>query len=255
MTMSTISKQNSVETDPNSISRVQTIGESGEYVILGDKKFYKHELASVLSLVDQNRVSNNEFGDSVPLGLGAFAISTLVLSLYFLQVKGIKTSNVAMGLSVFLGGVVQFLSGVWCFFAGDTLVFTVLISFATFWFSFAAINIPSFGILAAYADEPEQLANAMGFYLVGWAILSFIFTLATFKSTVFFCGLFIDLDLLFSILAAAHFKGLEILTKIGGGVGVVAVFIALYNAYALMATKENSYFRVNVLPFSMFKKK
>ena len=76
------------------------------------------------------------------------------------------------------------------------------------------------------------------FYLVGWAILSFIFTLATLKSTVFFCGLFIDLDLLFSILAAAQFKGLEILTKIGGGVGVVAVFIALYNAYALMATKK-----------------
>ena len=37
MTSSTISKQNSVESDPNSISRVQTIGESGEYVILGDK--------------------------------------------------------------------------------------------------------------------------------------------------------------------------------------------------------------------------
>ncbi|RCK66987.1 Ammonia transport outward protein 2 [Candida viswanathii] len=254
MTLSPInSKLNSVETDPNSISRVQTTGDSGEYVILGDKKFYKHELVSVLSLADAE-VSKPQYGDSVPLGLGAFSITTLILSLYFLQVKGIKTSNVVMGLAVFLGGVVQGLAGVWCFFTGDTLVFTVLVSFATFWFSFAAINIPSFGILAAYADEPEQLANAMGFYLLGWDILSLIFMLLTFKSTVFFCGLFVDLVVLFGVLAAAQFKGLETLTKVGGGVGVVAVFIALYNAYALMATKENSYFRVNVLPFSMFKR-
>lgn len=253
-TSMTNSRMHSLDTVTNPISRVQTAGDSGEYVILGDKMFHKHQLVSILSLSESESSLEPQFGDSVPLGLGAFSISTLVLSMYFLQIKGVVIPNVIMGLAVFLGGLVQFLAGIWCFFAGDTFVFTVFMSYAAFWLSFAAINIPSFGILAAYEDEPEQLANAMGFFLVGWAILGTIFTVLTFKSSVFLCGLFVTLNLLFCVLAAAEFTRLETLTKVGGVLGLVTVFLALYNSYDLMANKKNSYFRVNTLPFSMFKR-
>ncbi len=128
------------------------------------------------------------------------------------------------------------------------LVFTALTSYGAFWLSFAAINIPTFGILAAYQKDMTQLSSALAFYLIAWAILSFIFMLLTFKSTVLLSGFFLCLTALFSLLSASYFVGSVALTKAAGAFGVIAVVAALYDTFALLATKQNSYFTLPVIP-------
>lgn len=128
------------------------------------------------------------------------------------------------------------------------LVFTALTSYGAFWLSFAAINIPTFGILAAYQKDMTQLSSALAFYLIAWAILSFIFMLLTFKSTVLLSGFFLCLTALFSLLLASYFVGSVALTKAAGAFGVIAVVAALYDTFALLATKQNSYFTLSVIP-------
>lgn len=37
--------------------------------------------------------------------------------------------------------------------------------------SYGALFIPGFGILDAYKDAPDQLANALGIYLITWFLV------------------------------------------------------------------------------------
>lgn len=99
----------------NNVTKVEISGDGGEFVILGNKKYYRHEIMSVLAHNAQSLSS--KFASSTPLGLCAFAITTLVLSLYLLQARGIKTINVAVSLATFYGGVVQTIAGIWVFFS------------------------------------------------------------------------------------------------------------------------------------------
>lgn len=103
----------------NNVTKVEVSGDGGEFVILGHKKYYRHEIMAVLAQNSQSLSS--KFATSTPLGLSAFAVTTLVLSLYLLQARGIKTINVAVSLATFYGGVVQTIAGIWVFFSGDTL--------------------------------------------------------------------------------------------------------------------------------------
>jgi hypothetical protein len=48
-------------------------------------------------------------------GLFSFASTTMILSLYNLQTRGIHTPNVVVGMAVFCGGLAQLLAGMWEF--------------------------------------------------------------------------------------------------------------------------------------------
>ena len=65
----------------------------------------------------------------------------------------------------------------WCLgiFVGNTFATTTMISYGTF-LSYGALYIPSFGIMKAYVTvDPtlKELQNAIGFFLIAWAIFSF----------------------------------------------------------------------------------
>ena len=57
------------------------------------------------------------------------------------------------------------------FLSTFNLAFTL---YGGFWMSYAAILIPGTGILAAYADYPDQLKSALAIYLLSWTILTFL---------------------------------------------------------------------------------
>jgi succinate-acetate transporter protein len=181
-----------------------------------------------------------------PLGLCGFALTTFALSLYNAQAMGIKIPNVVVSLACFYGGAAQFLAGLWEFIAGNTFGFTALTSYGAFWLSYAAILIDNFGIGAAY-EGTEQMADAVGFFLLGWVIFTFILFLNTLKSTLSFSALFFFLFITFILLASGEFSGHVGVTRAGGVMGVITAFIAWYNALAGTATSTNSYF----VPYSV----
>ena len=239
------------------VSRVRTTGDGDEFVIIGNKKYYRHELMTAfLGTFNPGYAPypKHEFGNASALGLASFALSAFVLGLYYAGAKGISTPNVIVSLAVFYGGLAEFLAGVWEFFNGNTFAFTVFCSYGSFWITFGCMNVPSFGILSAYED-PVMLGNALGFFLIAWGIFTFLMLLLTFKATVVFVLLFATLDVGFFTLAAANMTGNATCTQVGGIFVVISSICGWYGMISGMADKFNSYFTVHPLPVPQFGKK
>lgn len=235
----------SLESGGEGVGKIQTSGDNNEYVVIGNTKYLRHELMQAFGGSLNPGLSpppKHNFANPGPLGLSAFALTTFVLSMYNAQAMGITTPNVVVGLTFFYGGIVQLFAGLWEMMVGNTFGATALSSYGGFWLAFGAIHIESFGIVAAYADHEDQLPNAIGFFLVGWAIFTFILTLCTLKSTVAFCALFSFLTMTFVLLAAGEFTGKVGVARAGGVFGVITAFLGFYNAFAGVANKTNSYF-------------
>lgn len=233
------------------IGKVQFSGTSNEYVIIGNKKYLTRELMHAFGGTLNPGPApflEPKFGNPAALGLSAFAMTTFVLSLVNAQAMGITVPNIVVGLACFYGGLVQFCTGLWELFLGNTFGGAALTLYGSFWLSFAAIYLPAFGIAAAYEGEEAQLGNAVGFYLIGWAMFTFMLTLVTMKSTLAFFLLFFCLTLTFILLAGGSFSGKVGVTRAGGVVGVITAFVAWWNAFAGTATHQNSYFTTHVIP-------
>jgi succinate-acetate transporter protein len=198
--------------------------------------------------------SFRKFANPGPLGLSAFALTTFVLSLLNLQTRGISAPAVVVGLAYGYGGLVQLLAGMWEMASGNTFAATALSSYGGFWISWAIINTGAFGIAEAYTAP--QLQDVLGFYLMGWFIFTFLLLLCTMKSTVAFFLLFLTLDLAFLMLGLGHLirpdQGAHShvgLIKAGGVFGLLAAFLAWYNAYAGISESANSFLQVHVVHF------
>ena len=69
--------------------------------------------AGTLSVEPHKRFRN--FGNPSPLGLCAFALTTMVLSLVNVRARHLGNPNIVIGLALFYGGLCQLLSGMVCF--------------------------------------------------------------------------------------------------------------------------------------------
>ncbi|EGW33291.1 uncharacterized protein SPAPADRAFT_60627 [Spathaspora passalidarum NRRL Y-27907] len=244
------SKDHSLDTDNDPVHQIQTAGAGNEFVIIGNKKYYRHELMEAFGGSLNPGLAPppvHKFANPAPLGLCAFGLTTFVLSMVNAQAMGIKIPHAVLGLAAFYGGAVQFLAGIWEMVVGNTFGATALTSYGAFWLSYAAILIPSFGVGAAYEEEPEMKADAVSFFLLGWTIFTFMMTLLTLKSTVFFCALFSCLFITFLLLCIGDFTRTVGITRAGGCVGVVTAILGFYNAFAGTATPQNSYFGAKVI--------
>lgn len=239
-----ISSLGELNYDSHPISQVRTTGPNDEFVMLGRMKVRKSELWSAFGGDLQPGVHaqpQRKFANPVPIGLCGFALTTLVLSMANARAMGIRTPNVAVAPAFFYGGFAQILAGMWEVALENTFGSVVLTSYGCFWLSWAAIEIDWFGIKAAY-DDPIELENAIGFFLLGWVIFTFLILLCTMKSTVAFFSMFFLLEITFILLTVASFTRHVGCQRAGGVFGVITGFLAWYNAYAGIATKENSYF-------------
>lgn len=57
--------------------------------------------------------TGRKFANPAPLGLSAFALTTFVLSLINIGVRGVSEPNIVVGLAFGYGGLVQLLAGMW----------------------------------------------------------------------------------------------------------------------------------------------
>ncbi|KAJ2068168.1 hypothetical protein GGI08_001013 [Coemansia sp. S2] len=187
-----------------------------------------------------------KFANPAPLGLSAFALTTFVLSLHNggIGQKLGSPPNVVVGLAFFYGGLCQLLAGMWEFAAGNTFGATAFSSYGGFWMSYAAILKPDYGILDALS-KAGTTHHALGIFLLGWVIMTFIFLLATLRTNLGMCLLFAFLDITFILLCAGEWTDRPHVTQAGGYFGMFTALIAWYIAAADLISHDNSYF---VLP-------
>ncbi|KAF2260438.1 hypothetical protein CC78DRAFT_536421 [Lojkania enalia] len=170
--------------------------------------------------------------------------------------RDIGEPNLVVAIAYGYGGLVQLLAGMWEMAVGNTFGATALSSYGGFWISFAIILTPGgFNIISTLESEsPAPFLNSFGLYLMGWFIFTFLLLICTLRSTVAFFLLFFTLDIAFLLLGIGYLEydangPQEGCIKAGGVFGILAAFLAWYNALAGIADNTNSFFVIPVAHF------
>lgn len=185
--------------------------------------------------------STPAIADPGPLGLAAFALTTFVLSLINAGVLKEGVETIVIGLAVAYGGLAQLLAGMWEFRKGNTFGAVAFSSYGGFWLSFA-------GILFFYKPEgvnAGQAADAIGVYLLAWAIFTAYMTIASIRTSGAVCAVFVFLTVTFVFLAIGELATSTGVTKVGGWLGVVTAALAWYASFAAVT---NATWKRAVLP-------
>ena len=145
--------------------------------------------------------------DPAPLGLGAFALTTFLLSLANAGVMPAKAEPIVFGLALAYGGIAQILAGMWEVRKSNVFGATAFTSYGAFWVSFWAY-------VTFYAPEvPAELHGAAaGWFLISWGIFTTLMLVAALRTTAV-------LALLFAVLAAG---ALGELSQVGGEVAAAS---------------------------------
>ena len=191
-----------------------------------------------------------------PLGLSAFALTTFVLSSAnagFILPQGTGLT-IVVGLALFYGGLVQLLAGIQEFRAGNTFGATAFCSYGGFWLAVGMILLPPTGIALSLG---KNLSTALGVFVLGWTIFTFLMFLATFRLTGALMAVFFFLFLTFLALTIGWFAGLPTLgsssltwVNIGGWLGIVTALVAWYTALAGVLASVKAPFQLPTFPMS-----
>jgi succinate-acetate transporter protein len=177
--------------------------------------------------------------DPGPLGLGAFAMTTFVLSMFNSNLVDDKGLPVVLGLALAYGGLVQLIAGIWEFRTGNTFGAVAFCSFGAFWISFWALNV-------FYAkDITGNAGHAVGVYLWAWAIFTAYMTVAALRVSGAVLLVFVLLTITFVLLAIGASGAHESVTHWGGYLGLATAAAAWYASFAAVA---NATFGRTVLP-------
>jgi succinate-acetate transporter protein len=170
--------------------------------------------------------------DPAPLGLGAFALTTFILSAHN---AGWAPDLIWVGPALFYGGLAQLLAGMWEFRNRNTFGSTAFTTYGAFWLSLAA-----FVVLDLFGKVPKDVnvAHALGWFLLAFAIFNTYMLLwsMTINRAVF--GVFLTLEVTEILLFLGFFAGQAAgdgLVMVGGWVGVLTALVAWYASAAGVA--------------------
>jgi succinate-acetate transporter protein len=168
--------------------------------------------------------------DPVPVGIAGFAMTTFILSCvnagFF---GGAKAAPMVLGLAIFYGGIVQLLAGLWAFSRGETFVAVAFCSYGGgFWLSYYFLTY-----VIAPKLAPSVAGDAVGLYLIGWAIFTFYMTIAALRTNAAVLWVFITLTATYVLLVFAELGyATSSLQNIAGYVGITCGVTAWYVAFA-----------------------
>ncbi|KAF9953207.1 hypothetical protein BGZ72_005608 [Mortierella alpina] len=191
-------------------------------------------------------------GNPGPLGLFAFAVTTLIANIYNIG-AGVPPGgggSLHVGFAMWYGGIVQILAGMWSMKVGNTFEATAFSSFGAYWAAYGAMFAPNAGFKESYADAVSY-QNATGIFIFVWAILAIILTVGTTKSTISTILMFIFLDIHLLFMAGSEFghhdEG-DYPKRIGAAFGILSAVMALYNGAAALWLPSNSHILLPVGP-------
>jgi succinate-acetate transporter protein len=181
-----------------------------------------------------------EWGNSAPLALAAFAVTTFMLSMINAGFVSGEVQPVVFGVALMFGGLTQLLAGLIQLRTGNTFAGVLFSGFGAFWLSLFAIA--QFFLSAIPAD---QHGHALGLFLYAFGFFVISMTLASFRTNAIVVAALLLLIGAFFGLAAGEYGAHTGLIHVGGYLGLGAAALALYLSCA--ETCEETYGR-SVLP-------
>lgn len=182
----------------------------------------------------------SHIADPAALGLGAFALTTFVLSVVNAGWVPATVEPVVFGLAFAYGGIAQFAAGIWEFAKGNTFGATAFCSYGGFWVSF--------WYLTGHTDlsgAGDDAGKGVGLYLLAWGIFTLYMTVAASRTNMAVLTVFVLLTITYFLLAIGEFNGSSGLSKAGGYVGILTALAAWYASFA---TVTNFTFKRTVMP-------
>ncbi|KAI9711597.1 MAG: hypothetical protein M1812_007119 [Candelaria pacifica] len=187
-------------------------------------------------------------GSPTALAIGAFSTTLTTLSLSLMEWRGVTTTNVYVGDFFFIAGIGMVISAQWELVLGNSFGYTVLSAFGLFYAGFGAIQTPAFGIVAAYGPDTAEYQNALGFFVLMWAVFNIFFMIGSLSINLVYFGIFVTVELAFVLVAASYFAtadghiaGGVALKKAGGVFAFLSGLLGWYTVGHLMCQEVLSF--------------
>ncbi|KAI9710049.1 MAG: hypothetical protein M1812_007513 [Candelaria pacifica] len=184
-------------------------------------------------------------GSPTALGIGAFAITFTTLALSLMEWRGVTTTNVFIGNFFFIAGIGMVVSAQWELVRGNSFGYTVFSAFGLFLAGFGAIQTPFFGVAASYGSDTVQLYNAIGFFVIMWAVFNLFFLIASLPINLVYIGIFATTEMAYLLVAASYFTTADghaaagkALKKAGGAFAFLCGLLGWYTVGHLMCQES-----------------
>ncbi len=187
------------------------------------------------------------WGNSAPLGLAAFAVTTFMLSMINAKLMPLGIEPVVFGVALMYGGLAQLIAGVIQFRTGNTFTGVLFSTFGAFWLSLYAIA--EFFLKDIVGPTPAATmalrGQALGLFLLAFGIFTVWILLASFRTNVMVVAALAGLAATFFVLGVGKYYGQGLTVEVGGYMGLVVAALAAYIGLAELC--EASYKRA-ILP-------
>ena len=159
-----------------------------------------------------------------PLGLLGFGMTTVLLNLANVEIFKVDVMIIAMAL--FVGGLAQFVAGMWSFRQGNTFNATAFSAYGVSWWCIALINTnPDFLNIGTASNI------AMAFFWLCWSVFTACMFCGTLKGPNGVKVVFATLAILYLLLALQSFdQGNSTWGFIAGIDGILCGGSAMYAA-------------------------
>lgn len=180
--------------------------------------------------------ASGAWGNSAPLGLAAFAITTFMLSMINAKLINVAAEPIVFGVALMYGGVAQLIAGVIQFRTGNTFTGVLFSTFGAFWLSLFAI------VQFFLKDIPVlHQGHALGLFLWAFGIFTTWIWLASFRSNAVVVVALAGLAATLFVLGTGNYYGSGLTIEAGGYMGLAVAALAAYLSCAELC--EASYKR------------
>jgi uncharacterized protein len=181
-----------------------------------------------------------QWGNSAPLALAAFAVTTFLLSSVNAGWVAKGVEPVVFGVALTFGGFTQLVAGLVQLRTGKTFTGVLFSTFGAFWLALWAIA--QFYL----KDVPKaEVGHALGLFLFAFGAFSAWMWAASFRTNLVVVAALADLTATFFVLGIGTYAGIAGLVKTGGYLGLAVAALAAYLSFAEVC--EASYGR-SILP-------
>lgn len=175
------------------------------------------------------------------LGLVAFGLTTVLLSLINAGVLPAGGEPVVIPLAIALGGTAQILAGIFEVKIGNTFGMTAFIAYGAFWWWLALLLL--FG--GNHVLDLKNAHSTIAVALLLWGVFTLYMWIASLRLSRVVNLIFLTLWITFFLLGAGALFTAPALTQLGGWLGLVCGSVALYGSFAIVT---NATFGRTVLP-------
>lgn len=175
------------------------------------------------------------------LGLVAFGLTTVLLSLINAGILPKGGEPVVLPLALSFGGLMQIVAGIMEFRTSNTFGATAFCAYGSFWWWFALLLL----FAGNHLIDISAAGPTVGVALMLWGVLTLYLWIGTFRLPRILFLVFLTLWITFFLLGLGAATATPALGTAGGWLGIVCGCLAMYASFGIVT---NATWGRNVIP-------